>query len=138
MIWRNNRMTEDKEITETLKTVVTHPIYSEFMKGEIPKLAEKKLQIHHIARVQGLKLENIFKGQAHEFWLLHIDKILRHPRSEHSDTFLPNPLPSGTRVAVADHLTAKHTKKVHESFLKLKNKHQKLESEIKSSMRRRM
>ena len=131
-------MTDENQVVETVKTVVTHPIYAEFTKGEIPKLAEKKLQLHHISRMQGLKLENIFKGHAHEFWLLHIDKILSHHRSEHSNTFLPNPLPSGTRVAVAEHLTTKHSKKVDDHFQKLKEKHSKLESKVKSSVKRRL
>jgi hypothetical protein len=123
-------MTEN-EIAETLKTVVNHPIYKKLTDEEILKLAHKKLNLHHIARVHGLKLENIFKQPEKDFWISHISLILRHHRSIHKDEFLPSNLPSGTRVAVADHLIAKHTKKVHESFLKLKNKHQKLEKEIK-------
>lgn len=131
-------MTEENEITETLKTVVTHPIYAEFTKSEIPKLAEKKLQIHHVARLQGLKLENIYKGHAHAFWLAHLDKILSDHRSQHGSTFLPNPLPSGARQVTAEMLTKKHENKVHEHFLKLKNRHEKLEKEIKSTVKRRL
>jgi hypothetical protein len=128
-------MTEN-EITETLKTVVNHPIYKKFTDEEILKLAHKKLNLHHIARVHGLKLENIFKQPEKDFWISHISLILRHHRSIHKDEFLPSNLPSGTRVAVADHLIAKHAKKVHEHFQKLKAKHSKLESEIKSSIRK--
>jgi hypothetical protein len=131
-------MTEENEIVASVKTVVNHPIYAAFTKGEIPKLAHKKLELSHIAKLNGLKLENIFKGHAHEFWLCHLDKILSDHRSQHGSTFLPNPLPSGTRVDVAEHLTAKNSKKVHEHFLKLKSKHQKLENEIKSSVKKRI
>jgi|GEM_PF-6936590 len=131
-------MTEENEITETLKTVVNHPIYKKFTDDEILKLAHTKLQHHHIATKQNVRLETIFKKPEKEFWIAHITAILRHHRSVHKNEFLPSNLPSGTKVAVAEHLTAKHTKKVHESFLKLKNKHQKLESEIKSSVKRRI
>jgi len=121
-------MTEE---TETLKTIVNHPIYSEFTKSEIPKLGEKKLQISHIAKVNGLRLENIFKGHAHEFWLMFVDKVVSHHRSEHGTNFLPNPLTSGARKTTAEMLTKKHENKVHEHFLKLKAKHVKLESQVK-------
>jgi hypothetical protein len=131
-------MTEDKEITETLKTVVTHPIYAEFTKSEIPKLAHKKFELSHIAKLNGLKLENIFKGHAHEFWLLFVDKIVKHHRSQFADTYLPNPLTYGARKMTAEMLTKKHEKHVHEHFLKLKSKHEKLEKEIKSTVRRRV
>jgi hypothetical protein len=131
-------MTEENEIVASVKTVVNHPIYAAFTKGEIPKLAYKKLELSHIAKLNGLKLENIFKGHAHEFWLAHLDKILRHHRSEHGTTYLPTPLPNGVRQMTAEMLTKKNEKKVDELFLKLKNKHQKLESEIKSTVRRRV
>jgi len=125
-------MTEENEIVASVKTVVNHPIYKKFTDEEIPKLAEKKIQLHHIARLQGLKLENIFRGHAHEFWLAHLDKILRHHRSEHGTTYLPTPLPNGVRQVTAEMLTKKHEKRVHEHFLKLKAKHSRLESKVKS------
>jgi hypothetical protein len=132
-------MTEnEKEVTETLKTVVNHPIYSEFTKSEIPKLAQKKLELSHIARVHGLKLENIFRGHSHDFWLIFVDKITKHHRSQFGDTYLPNPLPSGARKMTAEMLTKKHEKKVDDHFQKLKNKHDKLEKEIKSSVKKRI
>jgi hypothetical protein len=127
-------MTEDKEVTETLKTVVNHPIYSEFTKGEIPKLAQKKLELHHIASKQNVRLETIFKKPEKDFWIAHITAILHHHRSVHGDNFLPSNLPSGTKVSVAEHLTAKHSNKVHEHFLKLKAKHVKLESQVKKRL----
>jgi len=130
-------MTEEKEITETLKTVVTHPIYKKYTDAEILKIAHTKLQIHHIATKQNVRLETIFKKPEKECWITHITAILKHHRAVHGQTYLPYPLPSGAKVAVAEHLIAKHSKKVHESFLKLKNKHSKLESEIKSSMKKR-
>ena len=132
-------MTEnEKEITETLKTVVTHPIYSEFTKSKIPELAQKKLHVHNIAKVNGLRFENIFRGHAHEFWLLFVDKVVRHHRSEHGTNFLPHPLPSGARKMIAEMLTSKHSKKVDDHFQKLKAKHQKLETKVKSSVHRRI
>ena len=108
-------MTEN-EITETLKTVVNHPIYKKFTDEEILKLAYKKLNLHHIARVHGLKLENIFKQPEKDFWIAHISLILRHHRSIHKDEFLPSNLPSGTRVAVADHLIQYFTNWIEKSF----------------------
>jgi len=128
-------MTEN-EIVETVKTVVTHPIYQNFTNGEIPKLAQTKLQLSHIAKVNGLKLENIFRDHEHIFWLSHIDAILKHHRSQHGQTFLPHPLPSGVRQTTATMLTQKHSKKVDEHYQKLKAKHVKLESKVKSSVRR--
>ena len=131
-------MTEENEITETLKAVVNHPIYKKYTDDDILKLAHTKLQHHHIATKQNVRLETIFKKPEKDFWILHITAILRHHRSVHGDEFLPTNLPSGTKVAVAEHLTAKHSKKVHESFQKLKNKHVKLEKEIKSSVKKRV
>ena|SRR5664280_2032271 len=130
-------MTEN-EVTETLKTVVTHPIYKKFTDAEILKLAHTKLQHHHIAKKQNLNLESIFKKPEKDLWIAHITAILRHHRSEHGQTYLPHPLPSGAKVAVADHLCAKHHNKVHEHFLKLKAKHDKLEKEVKSTIKRRI
>jgi hypothetical protein len=131
-------MTEDKQIVETMKTVVTHPIYSEFTKSKIPELAQKKLHVHNIAKVNGLRFENIFKGHAHEFWLLFVDKVVSHHRSEHGTNFLPHPLPSGARKMTAEMLTKRHEKKVDDHFQKLKTKHVKLEKEIKSSVKRKL
>jgi len=131
-------MTDDKQIAENMKTIVTHPTYAEFTKSKIPELAQKKLQIHNIAKVNGLRLENIFRGHAHEFWLLFVDKVVSHHRSQFGDTYLPNPLPSGTRKMTAEMLTKKHEKKVDDHFLKLKAKHAKLENEIKSSVKKRI
>jgi hypothetical protein len=128
-------MTEE---TETLKTIVNHPIYKKFTKSEIPKLAQKKLKLHHIARKQNLNLVSIFKQPEHDFWIAHITAILRHHRSMHRDEFLPSNLPSGTKVAVAEHLTTKHRPKVDALFQKLKTKHDKLEKEIKSSVKKRI
>jgi hypothetical protein len=131
-------MTEEKEITETLNTVVNHPIYKKYTDAEILKLAHTKLQLSHIAKLHGLKLETIFKKPEHDFWILHITAILKHHRSIHKDTFLPSNLPSGTKVSVAEHLSAKHKNKVESAYQKLKIKHVKLESKVKSSLKGRV
>ena len=130
-------MTEN-EIIETVKTVVTHPIYKRFTDGEIPKLAQTKLQLSHIAKVNGLKFENIFREHTHKFWLLHIDAIVKHHRSQHGQTFLPHPLPSGVRQSTAVMLTQKHQNKVESTYQKLKAKHSKLESKVKSAVKKRV
>jgi hypothetical protein len=136
--WRKHKMTDENQVVETVQTVVTHPIYAEFTKSEIPKLAQKKLELSHIAKLNGLKLEHIFQRHAHNFWLSHLDAILRHHRSQHGQTFLPHPLPSGVRKMTAEMLTQKHQNKVESAYQKLKAKHSKLESKVKSAVKKRV
>jgi len=126
----------NEELASRVVIISSHPIYSDYVKESIKKLASKKLELWMIAGKNNLNFNKIFGENEKHHYIAHINAILLHHRSILGNTFLPEILPNGSRALAAELLAKKYSHKVDNHYQKLKTKHKKLESKVKSSVRR--
>ena len=93
------------QMAQVVYKIATTPIYNNFAKDSIRKLAETHLKLHHIAqkdKLSSLQVNNICKNHSKAHWLSFLDAILKHHRSQFNDDYIPRVLPSGSRLTAAD------------------------------------
>jgi uncharacterized protein YdcH (DUF465 family) len=128
----------NEELAHTVVIISSHPNYNDYVKESIKKLASKKLELWMIAGKNNLNFNKIFGEHEKHHYIAHVNAILLHHRSIQGNQFLPEVLPNGSRALAAEMLANKHRPKVDAHFQKLKAKHQKLETKVKSSVKRKL
>ena len=103
------------QMAQTVYKIATLPMYNNFAKDSIKKLAETHLKLHHIAqkdKLSSLQVNNICKNHSKAHWLSFLDAILKDFRHNYADENFPRILPSGSRLTAADLIGKKYNREV--------------------------
>jgi len=82
-------------MAQTVYKIATLPMYNNFAKDSIRKLAETHLKLHHICtkdKLSSMQVNNICKSHSKSHWCSFLDSVLKHHRSQFNDDYIPKVL----------------------------------------------